>query len=78
MQEKFEIDNKTQSFIERVWESGLWSTRYIVVLAVFFSVIAAISLFILGSYEIYHAIVHLNPLTNEYKDIDIFKSGEKI
>ena len=70
MQEKFEKDNKTQSFIERVWESGLWSTRYIVVLAVFFSVIAAISLFILGSYEIYHAIVHLNPLTNDYKDID--------
>ena len=55
-----------QSLFERLWEKALWSTRYIVVLAVFFSVVAAISLFILGSYEIYHAIVDLNHLTNKY------------
>ena len=53
-----------QSLFERLWESALWSTRYVVVLAVFFSVLAAIALFILGSYEIYHSIVYLNPLTN--------------
>ena len=53
-----------QSLFERLWESALWSTRYVVVLAVFFSVLAAIALFFLGSYEIYHSIVHLNPLTN--------------
>ena len=53
-----------QSLFERLWEKALWSTRYVVVFAVFFSVLAAIALFILGSYEIYHSIVHLNPLTN--------------
>ena len=53
-----------QSLFERLWEKVLWNTRYIVVLAVFFSVLAAIVLFILGSYEILHAIVNKNPLTN--------------
>jgi len=57
-------NQEDQSLFERLWEKALWSTRYIVVLAVFFSVLAAISLFILGSYEIYHSILHLNPLTN--------------
>ena len=57
-----------QSLFERLWEKVLWNTRYIVVLAVFFSVLAAIVLFILGSYEILHAIVKKNPLTNpEYE-----------
>ena len=53
-----------QSLFERLWEKALWSTRYVVVLAVFFSVLAAIVLFILGSYEILHAIVKKNPITN--------------
>lgn len=53
-----------QSLFERLWESALWSTRYVVVLAVFFSVLAAVALFVLGSYEIYHSIVHFNPITN--------------
>ena len=55
-----------QSLFERLWEKALWNTRYVVVLAVFFSVLAAIALFVLGSYEIYHAIVYDNPLTNEF------------
>ena len=54
-----------QSLFERLWEKALWNTRYIVVLAVFFSVLAAISLFVLGSYEIVHSIFELNPLTND-------------
>ena len=57
-----------QSLFEKVWEKVLWNTRYIVVSAVFFSVLAAIVLFVLGSYEILHAIVEKNPLTNlEFK-----------
>ena len=57
-----------QSLFERLWEKALWSTRYVVVLAVFFSVLAAIVLFVLGSYEILHAVVEKNPLTNpEYE-----------
>jgi uncharacterized protein (TIGR00645 family) len=41
-----------QSLIERVFEKILWSTRYTVVLAVVFSVLGSIALFVLGSYEI--------------------------
>ena len=54
-----------QAFLEKVWERTLWSSRYIVVLAVLFSTLAAITLFILGSYEILQAIVDLNPILNE-------------
>ena len=57
-----------QSLLEMLWEKALWNTRYVVVLAVIFSVLAAIVLFTLGSYEILHALVKKNPLTNpEYK-----------
>tara|TARA_Y100000589_G_C26957853_1_gene549334 strand:+ start:212 stop:772 length:561 start_codon:yes stop_codon:yes gene_type:complete len=55
-------DNKTkkielkeiedQSLIEQIFEKILWSTRYTVILAVIFSVLGSIALFILGSYEI--------------------------
>ena len=53
-----------QSLFERLWEKALWNTRYIVVLAVLFSVLAAIALFVLGSYEIIHSVIYKNPLTN--------------
>ena len=53
-----------QSLFERLWEKALWNTRFVVVLAVIFSVLAAIVLFTLGSYEILHAIVKKNPITN--------------
>ena len=59
---------KQQTKLEYIWEKILWNTRFVVVLAVFFSVLAAIVLFILGSYEILHSIVYKNPLTNpEYE-----------
>ena len=50
-----EIEIKTeeqQSLIESIFEKILWSTRYSVVLAVIFSVLGSIALFVLGSYEI--------------------------
>ena len=66
-----EVGIKTQeeqSLFERLWEKALWNTRYVVVLAVLFSVLAAIALFVLGSYEILHAVIEKNPLTNtEFK-----------
>lgn len=58
-------DPKQQSFIERVFEATLWNSRYITVLAVLFSVLAGIALFILGSYEIFFAVLEKNPITNE-------------
>jgi uncharacterized protein (TIGR00645 family) len=52
-----------QSFMERFFERGLWATRYVVILAVIFSVLSAISLFIIGSYEIMETLLHDNPWT---------------
>ena len=45
-----------QSLMERVFEKILWSTRYTVILAVIFSVLGSIALFVLGSYEIMHTL----------------------
>jgi len=52
-----------ESFIERFIEGVLWKSRYIVFLAVFFSITAAVSLFVFGSYEIIAAILHENPFS---------------
>ena len=51
-----------QGFVEKYWEIFLWSTRYVVILAVFFSVLASITLFVVGSYEIIHTIIFDNLL----------------
>ena len=51
-----------QGFIEKWWEKFLWSTRYVVVLAVLFSTLGSITLFIVGSYEIIYTIIFDNPL----------------
>ena len=61
---------KNQSLIERIFEKLLWNIRYIVVLAVIFSVLAAVSLFILGSYEIIESIITKNPITNDGRIYD--------
>lgn len=47
------------------FESILWNLRYVVILAVILSVLASITLFIIGSWDILHSIVFNNPLTNE-------------
>jgi uncharacterized membrane protein YqhA len=39
--------------LERIFENGLWSTRFIVILAVVFGLIGAVSLFIVASFDIY-------------------------
>jgi len=39
--------------LERVFESGLWSSRFIIILAVFFGLIGAIALFVVASFDIY-------------------------
>ena len=52
-----------QTFIERNFEAGLWSTRLIILTGVVFSVLAAVTLFLIGSYEIivsiWHYITHM-------------------
>ena len=50
---------------EDKFESFLWNLRYVVILAVILSVLASITLFIIGSWDIVHSIVFQNPLTND-------------
>ncbi len=41
-------------FIENLFEHGLWSSRFIIVLAVFFGLMGALLLFTIASFDIYH------------------------
>jgi len=53
-EEHLAMDLKNQSTIERWFESALWSTRFFVLLAVIFSMIGGISLFIVASVDVWH------------------------
>ena len=46
------------------FEKGLWAIRYIVILAVILSIVASISLIVIGSWDIVQAIIFNNPLFN--------------
>ncbi|MDX1809744.1 MAG: YqhA family protein [Sulfurospirillaceae bacterium] len=43
--------------IEKIFESGLWSTRFITLFAVVFGIIGAVILFVVASADIYHVSV---------------------
>jgi len=45
--------------LERLFEAFLWRTRWMVILAVIFSLIAAFALFIVASVEIFEPVKHL-------------------
>jgi uncharacterized membrane protein YqhA len=57
--------------IERIFESSLWSSRFIVILAVFFGLVGAITLFAVASFDVYDTakfvintyLNHLHPHT---------------
>ena len=51
--------------IENQFEKALWSTRFIVIIAVILSIISSITLFLLGGWDIIQATVLNNPLFNE-------------
>tara|TARA_B100001057_G_C22649389_1_gene871491 strand:- start:336 stop:839 length:504 start_codon:yes stop_codon:yes gene_type:complete len=53
------------SKFEEKFEKVLWSTRFIVIIAVVLSIISSISLFLLGGWEIIQATTFNNPLFNE-------------
>ena len=48
--------------MENKFEKVLWSVRYVVILAVVLSIIASISLIVIGSWDIIQAIIFYNPL----------------
>ena len=52
--EHLEMDMQNNSFIERTFESALWSTRFFVLLAVVFSMLGGIALFIVASVDVWH------------------------
>jgi uncharacterized membrane protein YqhA len=62
--------------IEKMFESSLWATRFMVILAVIFGLIGAISLFIVASFDIYETakyvlttyITHAHP-ENFHEDV---------
>jgi len=47
------------SWLEQTFEAMLWKTRLIILLAVVFGIIGSLSLFVCGSFEIYHTVTHL-------------------
>ena len=53
--------------LENKFEKALWSTRFIVIIAVILSIISSITLFVLGGWDIIQATIFNNPLFN--KDI---------
>jgi len=53
-QKMHEEDQKSNSLLERAFESTLWSGRLFIILAVIFSMVGAIILFIVASVDIYH------------------------
>ena len=52
------------SNFENHFEKLLWKLRYIVILSVILSMVASISLFLIGSWDIIYSIVYQNPLFN--------------
>jgi len=50
------------SNFESKFEKALWNVRFIVILSVILSIVASISLFIIGSWDIIYAIFNNNPL----------------
>ena len=69
------------------FENFLWSTRFIVIIAVVLSIISSISLFLIGGWDIIQATVLNNPLFNQeisnsnnlvfkiFSSIDLFLIG---
>lgn len=60
--------NKKINIIEQLFEGLLWRTRWIVLIAVIFSILASIALFVIGSYEIWHTVRQMNFLGGHEPD----------
>ena len=52
------------SKMEQTFERILWNLWYVVVLAVIIAMLSSITLFVIGSWDILHAILFQNPLFN--------------
>ncbi|MDD5373610.1 MAG: YqhA family protein [Sulfurimonas sp.] len=45
--------------LEEVFEGGLWSSRFVIILAVIFGLIGAILLFVVASFDVYETAVYV-------------------
>jgi uncharacterized membrane protein YqhA len=52
------------SMFENKFEKALWSLRFVVILAVILSIVASITLFVIGSWDILYSVIYQNPLLN--------------
>lgn len=58
--------------LEQFVEKSLWNIRFVVIFSVVFSILASITLFLLGSWDILQSIVYENPIfntTDGYNDL---------
>ena len=55
------MSKEKPSLLESIFESFLWKSRLVVLLAVIFGLLGAMALFLSGSFEIYHTITHIFP-----------------
>lgn len=60
-----EVQAKEQNLFERIFETILWNSRYIVLLGVIFGALSAVVLFIAGSWEIFDILVSYIHATEE-------------
>ncbi|MDB2361924.1 YqhA family protein [Flavobacteriales bacterium] len=52
------------SMFENKFEKALWNLRFVVILAVILSIVASITLFVIGSWDILYSVIYQNPLLN--------------
>ena len=52
------------SMFENKFEKTLWNLRFVVILAVILSIVASITLFVIGSWDILYSVIYQNPLLN--------------
>ncbi|MFA6191377.1 MAG: YqhA family protein [Sulfurimonas sp.] len=45
--------------IEKIFESTLWSSRFVIILAVVFGLVGAVVLFVVASFDIYDTVVYV-------------------
>jgi uncharacterized membrane protein YqhA len=60
-----------QGIIENIFERGLWSVRFVVILGVIFSALAAIVLFLAGSKEIIDVIIYFIQHIDKVSKVEI-------
>jgi len=54
---------ENRGFLEAIFEGGLWKSRLIVILAVIFGMLGAISLFVVASFDVWEIVIDVYKFT---------------